>query len=179
MYKLRELEQKDLIFINKWRNDSELISMLGAPFRFINLSVDEKWFDGYMNNRGSQVRCAIIQEKSDEILGLVSLLSIDHLNQSAELHIMIGNINNQRKGIGTFAVQAMIQHAFQNLNLQRIELSVVEDNKRAQHLYEKCGFVKEGVKRKAKYKNGRFVNIYFYSILKSDYFTAKEKSVDF
>ena len=56
MYKLRELERKDLTIINSWRNDYELIEQLGAPFRYINLEVDQKWFDCYMSNRGNQVR---------------------------------------------------------------------------------------------------------------------------
>ena len=34
MYKLREFEKKDISTINKWRNDSDLISRL--PYRYIN-----------------------------------------------------------------------------------------------------------------------------------------------
>ena len=47
-------------------------------------------------------------------IGLISLVSIDYMNQSAELHIMIGDTNNQGKGAGTFAVRAMLEHAFNN-----------------------------------------------------------------
>lgn len=89
MYKLRELERKDLTIINSWRNDYELIEQLGAPFRYINLEVDQKGFDLYMSNRGKQVRCAIVEEKKDDILGLVSLVSVNQMNQSAELHILL------------------------------------------------------------------------------------------
>ena len=169
MYKLREIEKKDLVVINSWRNDVDLISCLGATFRYINIDVDLKWFDNYMANRSNSVRCAVVEKDNDDILGLVSLVSIDHINQSAEFHIMIGNQEKQGKGIGTFAVKAMLDHAFNNLNLHRIELTVLEDNKRAQHVYEKCGFVKEGVRRKAKYKNGKFVDMYVYSVLKEEY----------
>ncbi len=169
MYKLRELEKKDLFTINQWRNDPELISKLGTPFRFINLNVDEKWFDGYMQNRNSQVRCAIVECGNDDIIGLASLVSIDYMNQSAEFHIMIGNKNNQGRGAGTFAVSAMLYHAFYNLNLQRVELMVLEDNITARSLYEKVGFVHEGTKRNARYKNGKFVNMLMYSILKDEY----------
>lgn len=169
MYRLRELEEKDIIIINKWRNNAELISMLGAPYRFINQSVDKNWFNSYMNNRSSQVRCAIVTEENDDILGLVSLTSINQLNQSAEFHIMIGETVNQGKGMGTFAVKKMLDHAFKNLNLYRIELTVLESNKRAQHLYEKCGFIKEGTMRNCVYKNGEFVNMHIYSILKEEY----------
>lgn len=170
MYKLRELEKKDLPEINRWRNNPELISFLGAPYRFINLNVDEKWFENYMNNRISTIRCAIVDDSKDEILGLVSLISIDYINQTAELHIMVGNSRNQGKGIGSYALSAMLDHAFFNMNLRRIELTVLEDNTRACHLYEKEGFVREGVKRKAKYKNGKWVNMFLYSILKEEYY---------
>ncbi|MCI8428344.1 MAG: GNAT family N-acetyltransferase [Lachnospira sp.] len=176
MYKLRELEKKDLFIINQWRNDTELISKLGTPFRFINLNVDEEWFDGYMQNRNSQVRCAIVEYGNDDIIGLVSLVSIDYMNQSAEFHIMIGNKNKQGKGVGTFAVLAMLYHAFNNLNLQRVELMVLEDNIIARNLYEKVGFVHEGTKRNARYKNGKFVNMLIYSILKDEYIMKHVKA---
>lgn len=140
MYRLRELERKDLETINRWRNDPELIACLGAPYRYINLEVDMKWFENYMGNRNGAVRCAVTEEDSDEILGLVSLVSIDYMNQSAEFHIMVGEAENQGKGVGTFAVESMLHHAFYHMNLQRIELTVLASNFRAQHLYEKCGF---------------------------------------
>lgn len=111
MLELRELNNEDLETINKWRNDCELILNLGAPFRYIGLEVDRRWYESYMNNRSLTVRCAIVDE-TDKILGLVSLTNIDTLNQSAEFHIMIGDKKNRGKGIGTFAVRAMLDHAF-------------------------------------------------------------------
>ena len=148
MFHLRELERKDLPAINKWRNDPELIALLGAPFRYINLDVDIKWYESYMGNRGNAVRCAITEDGGDDILGLASLVSINYMNQSAEFHIMIGDIQNQGRGLGTFAVNSMLNHAFNNMNLQRVELTVLDNNTRAKHLYEKCGFTYEGRKRK-------------------------------
>ena len=168
MFRLREIERKDLIEINRWRNDPELIECLGAPFRYINLDVDERWFESYMNSRNTAVRCAIVSE-DDNILGLVSLVSIDNVNRSAELHIMIGSKENQGKGLGTFAVIEMLNHAFYNLNLHRVCLSVLETNHRAQHLYEKIGFVREGTKRSSNYKNGKYYDMYLYSILVSEF----------
>ena len=82
---------------------------------------------------------------------------------------MIGDKKNQGRGIGFFAVKEMLNHAFNNLNLQRVELFVLEDNKRAIHLYEKSGFKYEGRKRKARYKNGKFVDLFMYSILKEEF----------
>lgn len=169
MFRLRELERRDLEKINYWRNDPELIALLGAPFRYINSEVDLKWFENYMGNRGNAIRCAITADNNDEILGLVSLTSIDYVNQSAEFHIMLGDKENQGHGIGSYAVHAMLHHAFYNMNLHRIELDVLENNRRAQRLYEKVHFVHEGLKRKAIYKKGVFINVLHYAILREEY----------
>ena len=130
MLKLRKLNENDLSIINTWRNDKDLIDNLGAPFRFIEPGVDKRWYENYMNSRNVAVRCAIVDE-NDKILGLVSLTSIDQLNQSAEFHIMIGCSENQGRGIGTFAVNEMLKHAFYNLNLHRVELTALENNEQA------------------------------------------------
>lgn len=168
MFKLRELQYCDLSIINKWRNNKDLIDLLGAPFRYININVDEEWYKNYLSNRNAAVRCSIVDE-NDHLFGLVSLTSINTVNQTAEFHVMLGDLNNCEKGIGTFAVTEMINHAFYNLNLRRIELEVLADNLRAQHVYEKVGFVCEGTKRKAIFKNGQFVDLKMYAILREDY----------
>ena len=167
MVRLREIEKSDLKIINSWRNKPELIENLGAPFRYINYQVDENWYFSYMNNRSTTVRCAIVDD-SNIIIGMISLLSINHLNQTAELHIMIGDSKNQGKGIGKFAVKEILNHGFNNLNLNRIQLGVLSYNYRAIKLYEKCGFKLEGKKRQAVYKNGKFVDMFLYSILKRE-----------
>lgn len=82
---------------------------------------------------------------------------------------MIGDKENRGKGLGSFAVKEMLNHAFNNLNLQRVELSVLEYNKVAIHLYEKSGFKYEGRKRRARYKNGRFEDLLMYAILKDEF----------
>ena len=56
---------------------------------------------------------------------------------------MIGSKENQGKGIGTFAVSSIVNHAFFNLNLRRLQLEVLEHNQIAQKLYKKIGFVEE------------------------------------
>ncbi|MBQ9433805.1 MAG: GNAT family N-acetyltransferase [Synergistaceae bacterium] len=177
MFRLRELERKDIPIINTWRNDPALIENLGATFRYINPDTDSAWYDHYMKTRSNSVRCAIVSEDSDEIIGLVSLMNIDHLNQCAEFHIMIGSTHNQNMGAGTFAVNAMLTHAFTNLNLQRVELSCNATNTRAQHVYEKAGFVREGIKRKARFKQGSFIDMIQYAILREE-FVALRNSTD-
>mgnify|MGYP005636336855 CR=1 FL=1 len=170
MFKLRELKKEDISQINMWRNDKDLISCLGAPYRYINTDVDNQWYDNYMKSRNNTVRCSIVNtEEEDIVLGLVSLTGISSINQSAEFHIMIGDSENRGKGIGSYATIEMLKHAFYNLNLNRIELSVLESNTRAVNLYEKVGFKKEGLQIRSTYKNGEFVNTIIMALLKDDF----------
>ena len=170
MYKLRELQKQDIPIINEWRNNIELIDFLGAPYRYINLDIDYKWFDNYLINRSNTVRCAIVDvSKRDEVFGLVSLTNINYVNQSAVFHIMIGDINNRGKGIGYYAITEILNHAFNNMNLNRIELSVLESNMKALKLYENVGFKIEGVKRKSIFKNGEFKDMIIMGILRDEF----------
>lgn len=167
MYRLREVERQDMPIINSWRNNPEIINQLGAPFRYINQDVDDEWFSNYMRNRNAAVRCVVLAD--EKVIGLVSLTNIDQIYQSAVFQIMIGDTDYQGKGAGTFSVGEMLNHAFNNLNLHRIELTVLKSNQRAQKLYEKSGFKKEGTLREVYYKNGTYVDAYLYAILKEDY----------
>ncbi|WFF74413.1 GNAT family protein [Proteiniclasticum sp. QWL-01] len=168
MYRLRELERDDMPIINSWRSGKELIDKLGAPFRYINKEVDYKWYDSYMSNRGNAIRCSILNDK-DQIIGLVSLTNIDRFNQTAVFHIMIGDSSNREKGVGYYATNEILKHAFLDMNLNRVELSVLGSNQRAIALYDKVGFKREGVKSKAVYKNGTFVDMVIMAILKEDF----------
>ena len=166
-YKLRELEEKDISIINKWRNDKSFISTLGAPFRYINKDIDNQWYQSYLKNRDNTIRCAVVSE-DDMIRGLISLTSINYINRSATLHVMVGS-EYQGQGVGKFAIKEMIEHAFIILGLNRIELSVLKDNERAIKLYEKNGFINEGIKRESCFKNGEFKDMIIMGLLKKDY----------
>lgn len=168
MFELRELRREDLKIINLWRHSRDLIDLLGATYRFINDEVEVKWYENYLNNRDTTIRASVI-DNTGELLGLVSLTNIDRFNQSAFFHIMIGDESKRGLGIGTFAITEILSHAFLDMNLNRVELSVLESNAPALALYKKMGFKSEGIKRQAVFKNGEFVNLIRMSILKNEF----------
>ncbi len=146
-----------------------MIEGLGAPYRFINEDVDSNWYDNYMHSRGNSVRCVIVpQDHEEDVLGLISLMDINYINRSAELHIMIGDRENRGRGIGIFAVRAMVDHAFDNLNLRRIERDVLENNLPVIRLYEKTGFVREGIKRQSDNKNGAYISMIMMALIREN-----------
>ena len=180
MYQLRELQQKDIAEINKWRNDFLQDSFLEEQVPIINnLLVGRKKIDYSIMISENAIRCVIVYENKDEILGLVSLESINYINLSAKIDIMIGDKKNKGQEIGTYAINAMLYHAFCNMNLRRVEFSVYEDNLQARFLAEKCGFRFEGRKRKLRSINGVFIDLLVYGILKEEFGIKNSKEAKY
>jgi len=66
----------------------------------------------------------------------------------------------QGHGIGQALMSALLDIADNWLNLKRVELSVFADNAQAVAVYERFGFVREGVKRADAFRNGGFADAY-------------------
>lgn len=66
-------------------------------------------------------------------------------NQTADIGIKICDFSRQEKGYGRILLSMLIQELFRSLGYQKIVLSTNLDNKRAQHVYEKLGFVRTGI----------------------------------
>lgn len=171
-YYVRELSKKDIIILNEWRADRELIGFLGSPFRYIDQEVDEKWFETYQQSRSNNVRLSVCEKDTDLLVATVYLLSIDWISRNCELAIMIGDLSNRGKGLGSFALRSALKHAFYDLGLHKVYLTVLESNAAAQRLYTKNGFKKEGLLRDSVFKNNQYHNMVQMGLLKSEF---KEK----
>lgn len=62
----------------------------------------------------------------------------------------------QGQGVGTALMEAVLDLADRWLMLVRLELDAFPDNAAALHLYEKLGFTREGILRKAAVRDGRY-----------------------
>ncbi|WP_092506285.1 GNAT family N-acetyltransferase [Virgibacillus salinus] len=80
----------------------------------------------------------------------------------------IGEKSEWGKGYGTEVVEILVNFAFSRLNLHKVYLTVDSDNIGAIRCYEKVGFYKDGVLRDEVFKNGKYVNRIYMSILKTD-----------
>lgn len=168
-YFLRELSRGDLTAVNGWRNDREAQKCLVSPFRFVTDEVDGRWYDGYLGARANNIRLAICESASGKSIGVAYLLGIDWIVRSGDFGILIGDKGAQGKGAGEFATRALLAHAFGDMNLHRVQLSVLAGNERARSLYRKVGFLEEGRARQAAFKDGRYVDLIQMAILADDY----------
>ena len=167
-YILREIELSDIETVNSWRSDPELIGHLLAPFRYISPETDKRWYDDYMANRASTVRCAIVAENG-KLVGIVSLVDIDSLSRSAELSIMIGRSEDRLQGAGSFAVNWMTitERELQDILLKYDNSPVLQFFSNALHvliendLQPQNSIIYQGMDRYAEMSSGLDAKIYF------------------
>jgi len=72
----------------------------------------------------------------------------------------------RKKGLATKATKLMTKYAFKKYKLKRLKATCRDFNKASRKVLEKSGFKLEGVLRKNKCKNGKYLNDMIWAIIK-------------
>ena len=113
---------------------------------------------------------AVSLKENDMHVGNISLLRIDFMSQNAEFTILLGEKKHWGKGLAKEAAFLILKHGFNALNLHRIYCGTFHENTGMQKLAIYLGMKKEGVRRKAFFKNGKFVDIVEFGVLKHEFY---------
>jgi diamine N-acetyltransferase len=121
-----------------WRNDPQIWAYtMKKMTRYITPEIETAWLQGNLG-RTDQANFAICVKELDTYVGNIRLVDIQ--DQTAEIHLFIGNKLFWRKGIGYQAIMLALRHGFLEINLENIWLRVHPANISALHIYEKAGF---------------------------------------
>lgn len=164
---LRKLEPEDAPNVYLFRNDPEVARGLGGFSSGYSLQAIKEWIER-RGKASDDLVCAIADPETNACLGHAGLYQIDHRVRACEFGILIGDSSRWGKGIGKEVTSAIVAYGFDELNMNRIELSVIASNTRAMRLYEGLGFVREGLKRQAQYRAGEYLDVILMSILRSE-----------
>jgi RimJ/RimL family protein N-acetyltransferase len=157
----------DLPQLFDWINDRAQV-VFNAVYKPVSEPEHLAWFDRISND--PRVKLFAIRDAADDaLIGSCQLHDIDCVARAAELQIRIGVVGKRDAGFGTDAVQQLIDFGFRDLNLNRIYLHVFASNARAIHVYEKAGFVREGLLRQAVFLDGAFADVVVMAILRESY----------
>jgi RimJ/RimL family protein N-acetyltransferase len=119
-------------------------------------------------------RFAIRTLADDRLIGLIGLYTIFQSQREAFMGIQIGEREYWGKGYGTDALRVLLCYAFDELNLLRVSLSVLDGNERATRSYEKCGFRYEGRERQAWSYDGRRWDELYMGLLREEWQTMRQ-----
>src|SRR5690606_33880262 len=118
----------------------------------------------------NHVVLAIIETESGIHIGNVALQSINWVSRNAEFAILLGNKKYWGGGYGEEAAKLIVEYGFNRLNLHRIYCGTFHDNNGMIRLAGKLKMKEEGRRREGFFKDGRFVDVIEYGVLKSEYF---------
>lgn len=139
-----------------WVNDQTITSGLVTGYFPQNLDQLSNYIKSTLN-RGV-VFLAICDKSTNQHIGNIKLDSIDWIARTAEIGILLGNKAFWGKGIGTEAFHLLTDYGFTGLNLNKIWLTVFSNNPSAIKLYQKLGFIEEGVLKHHIFKNGEYLD---------------------
>jgi len=113
---------------------------------------------------------SIVDMETNALIGSCGFIELDHLNQTAEAGIFIGNKNYWNKGYGTESFWLLLDYGFKALNLYNVMLRVYSFNERAARMYEKLGFKVIGKRREALRRGNTAYDVIYMDILQKEFF---------
>ncbi len=103
-----------------------------------------------------------------EICGAISIHKIDRLNRLSSIGYWLA-ADRQGAGVMTRACRAMVQHAFEEFALHRVEIRCATGNHRSCAIPQRLGFSLEGTLRGAEWLYDHFVDLVIYSMLEPEW----------
>jgi diamine N-acetyltransferase len=162
--RIRALEEQDLEFIHRLNNDEAIMSYWFEE-AYQSYEVLKKTFE---KNLESDSERRFVIEDNDDVVGIVELVSISYVHRHCEIQIIVPP-EHEGKGYAKEAFRRGVQYAFETLNLHKVYLFVDKDNKKAVHIYEKAGFIQEGIMQEQFYTKGEYHDAVFMGLLKKDW----------
>lgn len=175
---LRALSISDADVANRyldWVNDSEIRQAMGT----LSFPTSKEQLIDYIkakNNDPNVAFFAIVDKETKKHVGNVKLEPINWIDRRAIYGVLIGDKNSRGKGYGTEVLKLVLDYAFFDLNLNRVEAAATEKNQASVKHFLKVGFVVEGTFRKQKFQNGEYVDSIYMAILREEYIKLKQES---
>lgn len=170
---LRPFGAQDLPALAEALRDPEILRLTGsvhAPDEAFGTDDPEagERFRVWRNAQTDRLDLAVVERETSRCVGEVVLNEWDPGNRSCNFRTFLVP-GAQNRGLGTEALRLVLGHGFEALGLHRISLEVYAFNPRARRVYEKVGFVAEGVLRQSLHYDGRWIDATVMSVLEDEW----------
>jgi len=169
--KLRAIEREDLEAIRSWYNNPEISRGLGDTTYPTATHEQEKWLDRIQSQHDTK-RFAI-EDEQENLIGITGFWNIHVRDRRAEHAVIIGANPTAAKGYGQETINTCASYAFQEMNLHRLDATILATNLPSIKAYEACGFVREGTIRKHAFRGGTWIDRHLYGLLKDEFNPAQ------
>lgn len=108
------------------------------------------------------------------LAGIIGYQNLDWLNRSAAVGYWVGAAF-QGNGLATNACGALVDWAFREWRLNRVEIRCAVENYRSRAIPERLGFTQEGIAHQAEWLYDGFVDLVIYGVLAKDWSKINSK----
>ena len=166
---LRTLEESDATddYV-AWLNDREVTRYMGSG-KFPATHESIRQFIANFQDNTAAVGFAIIDRKSSQFIGTVTLHTIDWINRTAETGLMIGRKDFWGNGYAFEAWKLVLGYAFNRLGLRKITAGAATENKASIGSLKKLGFQVEGKLRAQYYIDGEYCDVVRFGLFQDEF----------
>lgn len=177
--KLRPVQMSDIEAIANAANDERIWEHMSVTL--LTQEAVENYIENAIKERekGISYMFAVIEKKTDNIVGCTSFLDISFPHKRLEIGATWYNPTVWRSAINTNCKFLLFQYCFEVLNLNRIQIKTGHENYRSQKAIERIGAIKEGVLRNHMIrKEGTIRHTIMYSVIVEDWEKLKTRFID-
>ena len=161
---IKNIEEKDLIILMRWRNMKEVSDFLFNDMTY-TLEGQKRWFDKIKSDKENIY--LIVKDLNDKSFGEARITNIDLKNKKCEIGGHIGEQNFKGKGLGKEIFKILTDYCFKELRMNKVYLKVFKFNEIAIHVYKSLGFKTEGILRQDIFKKEKFEDVLVMSVLRN------------
>ncbi len=164
-FKLRKWQLSDKTSLAENANNIHIWNNLRDYFPHPYTEEDGEQFIRMVLEKPNPVTDFAIEVDGKAVGGIGIVLQSDVERITVEMGYWLGE-NYWNKGIMTQAVKEMSTYVFENFPVHKIFAPVFEFNLASQKVLEKAGFEKEVILKQAAIKNGKIIDLHYYSLIK-------------
>ena len=166
---LRWISEDDIDSLYEVFSDAQVMRYWStAPFTDRDQAVKLQREIATGNESNTMMKWGLTLRDSDRVIGTTTLFNLSLDNGRAELGYAMGRAH-WGKGYMNEALQALLSHAFEVMQLRRLEADVDPRNLASIRTLERLGFQREGYLRERWHVNGEIQDAYFYGLLRREW----------
>ena len=160
---LRTMNNQDFKDVHEYMSDEKTMNF------FVDGPYTKEKTLAMVNPKEKQEHLSIILKDNQKIIGHLDFHTWEMIN-TYEIGWVV-NKNYQNKGYATEAVKALINHAFNEMNVHRLVIMSDPRNETSNRICQKLGFRLEGTFKKCIYNSAKdeWWDELFYAMLKEEY----------
>ncbi len=179
------LETERLILKGFSVNDAKAVQEMAGDYELYKTTLNiphpyeagmaESWIEQHetLFNENKLLSLAVVRKSDEALLGCITLSTISEKRRLYEIGYWIGKMY-WYQGYGTEASRAIIDYGFEKSNANKIMGRHFVSNPGSGKIMVHCGMSPEGVLREDQLKEGQFVDIAYYGILRSEWESSRQ-----